>query len=439
MKLHKILPEQMKRKNLLLILFWLLFLVITISKSYSQVPNSPGYVILNNHDTIYARIENSHLGSLSKCVIIKNGTSTIQIIKPKQVNGFFISPDSYFQTKQIGGKNTFVQVISKGKIDLYEANMNLYISRNSDNLVLLDGEKKYFKVDSKTYSTENNSYKTWMKNCIEDTSYYRKIDKLFFDKTVIKKLIYEINGQNFTSLKDRDIKIFHQNQFSFDFGYSAYTFQMLNLSYKNDSLFVSYGNNGVLGDRDNVKHKLNAWQMGFSYKRNIKSTNLYLYSGLKYSKLQKISVDRFVFLHSSITPESYGSSYYSNTIGSVKDQFHYDLTQVSMPVGFYHEISHNLLRPFYSIGISGNYFLKKTILVNRTVYLNNVNVEEDEFELDIPSFSLGTALEIGCRYLINANYSISAGINWNTLMKNQSISPGYNKVTNRRFYFSFNF
>lgn len=436
----KIFAKQMQRKNSFLRLFLLFTFIVTASRSYSQVPISPGYIILNNHDTIYGRIENSHLGSIGKCIIIKNGTSKIHILKPEQVNGFFIYPDSYFQPQKIEGKYTFLQLISEGKVNLYSGDMNLYISSGSGNLVQLDGKKKYFNKDGKTYSIVNRSYKECIRASITDTSYYPKIDKLVFDKSAIIVLIKEINGHETTSLKDQDYKIFHKNQFSLGLSYSTYAYHMKNLDYKNDSFYVSYdGRIGFNKKGNNPKLKLNAWQIEFSYKRNITSTNLYLYGGLQYCKLQKTSLERLGLLHSSISFESDGTNHYTDTIGRVTDQFHYDIAQISLPVGFYHEISHNLLRPFYSFGFSGNYFLKRSVLLNRTVYLNNIKVQEDELKLDIPSFSLGAELELGCRFLINANYSLSGGVNLNTLIKEQSNIIADFNLTSRSFYLSFNF
>jgi hypothetical protein len=420
----------MKRKKRLLRFFLLIILSISILKSYSQIPVSPGFVVLNNNDTIYGNIEYSRFSALNKCVIIKNGTSTIQILKPEQVSDFFISPDLHFQSQHIGNRYTFLQLISEGKINLYKGSKGLYISCNSDNLVLLDHEKEYITKNGRMYLAQHNAYKTSIKSCITDTSFYRKIDELSSDINTISKLIQEINNHDLTPHKKPESRILHKNLYSLGISYSVNKFSIPDLKYRNDSLFFSYG--------DDTKPILNAWQIGFSFKRNLKSTHFYLYGGLEYSKMQKESFDRPGIIYSTEVFPSRGSSYFEDSIGNIKDQFRYEMTLVSIPLGFYEEITHNRLRPFYSAGFSANYFLKKTIVLSRTVKLNNVTVEDYELELDTPAFSFGTTFDIGCRYLINANHSISLGINWNLLITNHS-TPVYLKAINRRFYFAFNF
>lgn len=338
--------EQMKIINWVLRIFLLLILFTPVPKSYSQIPVSPGYVILKNNDTIFGNVENAVFGSLNRFIIIKNGTSSIQILKPTQVRKFFVSPDNYFQTKQINGKQKFLQLISEGRINLYRGNKGLYISCKSDSLVLIGGAKEYETKNGKTYLVVNNSFKTSLKGCISDTNYYHRIVKMSSDKNAVTKLIKEINGQDIAIPGRPANNRFHTNQYSLDFGYIVNKLNIQDLRYKNDTLWANYG--------DVSEQKLNAWQLGFSYKRNLNSTNLYLYGGLKFSKMQKTSFERLGLLYK--TTSSNGSSFMEDTVGFVKDRYQYDMSMVSIPFGLYEEITNNRLRLFYSVGFSGTFF-----------------------------------------------------------------------------------
>lgn len=124
------------------------------------------------------------------------------------------------------------------------------------------------------------------------------------------------------------------------------------------------------------------------------------------------NISRTSLLFGSVTFDPNGPIYFSDTIGKVVDNYSYVLKSIVIPITLYKEFSYNKLRPYVSIGIYNKYYLKKDISLNRKTYEDGKDVVEENLKISFPDHLFGTRAGLGCRYLINMNYSVSAGFNY---------------------------
>ena len=100
-----------------LLFFGLLF---TIGKVYAQKDFRAGYIIKCTSDTLFGEID--YRGDLlmgERCLFRLNEKEKETIFSPNEILGYRFNDSKYFVSKEVNGKNVFLEFLIKGQIDIY--------------------------------------------------------------------------------------------------------------------------------------------------------------------------------------------------------------------------------------------------------------------------------------------------------------------------------
>lgn len=396
-----------------------------------QITTREGYIITLENDTIFGRLEYANSGYLNKCVLGKGDSPKIEWLKPGDIKGYYVNPDIQFSSTKCQGEDMFLRVLSEGKINLYTDKLDLYVSNNTDSVVRLAGGKEYCTVNGQQYAQRVNTFKTQIWVLTSDRNYYQRIEELNYDQVKITALIKEING----SEDDSDIKIrsgntIHQGHFGFEAGLSFNSFLVENMPDRYDTLLIS-----MVSDE---KHKVNSWFAGVNYKWKLGKGNSYLSGALDFELMSGNSQKEEGVIHSTtmhLTDD--GNLYYIDTVGTVTDTYSFNMVSLCVPLVFHKEMSYNMLRPFFDLGFLVRFNFRNEGSLKRTIVFSE-STENEEYRMHIPAFMSGVRAGAGVRWLINMNYSVSAGVSAE-ITGFGSDSQGLYHMVSKRTYLSFNF
>jgi len=128
-------------------------LLISIGILNAQTDFRPGYVINKNGDTIFGQID--YRGDLlmsSKCKF-KDADNEIKEYFPNDIAAFRFIDSKYYVSKEINGKNFFLEYLIKGKVNMYyirdDKGDHYYLDRDDMELAELPYEEGVKDVDNK--------------------------------------------------------------------------------------------------------------------------------------------------------------------------------------------------------------------------------------------------------------------------------------------------
>lgn len=420
-----------KIKIKVVLLFFSCFITTSLS---AQITAINGYIISNENDTVPGRLEYANSGYHNKCVFIKDNSSEVEFFKPGDIREFCLFPDINFVSAGLSGKKVFLRVLSRGKINLYEDDLDLYISTDKDSIAKLSGGKDILTIKGQRYSQEDNSYKILLWKYSPDRFYYNRIDELSFDPEKITSLVKEINGnENRGIAPGQPGKTVHKFRFGIETGISYNTVRLKNIPNK----YYEYLISGLKSEEEN---KRSAFFAGINCTWKPGGGNSYFSGSVDFDFLRKEDreEDRFVVSETGIfDPFTGESSYNYDTLGTAIYKYSYNLTSVRFPIVFHQEVSYNRIRPFFDAGLSVRYIFKTDGFLTREININGSPIH-NEYYFDVPAFIFSLRAGTGIRYIINADYSLYAGVS----IEASSFSPegpGIGRYTSKSAYLSFNF
>jgi len=406
-----------------------------------QITTREGYIISLENDTIFGRLEYANSGYLNKCIFGKGDSPKIEWFKPGEIKEFYVNPDIRFSSIKYQGEDMFLKVLSNGKINLYSDILNLYISNNTDSVVKLAGGKEYYTVNGKQYSQKVNTFRTQIWELTFDGDYYQRIEELNYDLVKITALIKEINGRNNEiDRKAYSGRTIHESHFGFETGMSFNTLIVKNIPYRFDTLRISMDShdNFLPGSDPYDYFKANSWFAGLNYKWKTGRGNSYLSGTLYLEWMPGNNTREHGVIHSTTMNFGMpGSPYYIDTVGTVTDTYLYNLISLGFPVAFHKEMSYNRLRPFFNVGVLARLNFQKHGTLTREIFFSESTVTK-EIKIHIPAYMAGVKVGVGIRYIIDMNYSFSAGVSIEA-MSGGSDGNGIRSIINKRTYLSFNY
>lgn len=146
-------------------LFLLVPFIFILSTLFAQSDFRPGYVVLNNSDTLLGQIDYRGDMKMSQlCSFIKNGSDSICVFNPNDIIEFrFIDSKRYVSRGLENGNIVFLEYLVKGELNVYyyrdQAGKDIYLM---DKINAPLKEIPYYKkevVDEKGYRREYSSQK----------------------------------------------------------------------------------------------------------------------------------------------------------------------------------------------------------------------------------------------------------------------------------------
>lgn len=305
---------------------------------YDTNPNIIEVINLNGEKQVY---------QISEIDFVKSKTTTFKIISYK------------------GIEKLFEIVIEGEKISLYETNIKdkneLFVLKNNE-IFLLETGKNEFKIDSRTYSKENNRYKGILKYLMSDNvQISNKIDDLNYNKQEISNLIIAYNEGKISYFKNGDTENLNKkSDWRFYSQYSTYTSNPHFISNSYATSFIQMGGELIVseGSRHSLKFGVEYGKYNHEYSEswakylNININYLYdfyrmpnsnFYLGIRLFDIAKIWNDTYkdsqIFLR--ITP-SFGYEYHVNNHLDLYIEMNHILQLEDMPNNFTIGISYDI-------------------------------------------------------------------------------------------------
>lgn len=403
----------------------------------SQITTVNGYILSNTSDTVFGKIEYAAgMGFSNKCVFIDNNSNALKIYRPEQIRVFCIPDLVRFDSRTVNGKKSFLKVLVSGKISLYEGRSGLFISDESDSLILLKGGSETIQKDGRYIRQKVEQYKVQLKRSIKDTCYYSEIDRMNFDKGKIIDLIKDVNEIEDINTKNKKQKCkSHRYQYGIEAGYSTNTFAIGRNS--SSTWLISYVSDPF---KENYQYhvQLNFLSLGLNIKQKVASTNSYLNISLGYSQNINTNSTRKGIVYNNVVFPSGGQPYFDTT-GHVTDNYYYRIKSVNLFLSYHAEFSYSRIRPFLEVGLSGSVFIDRIINLNREITVSNNIVENESFNPILNQFLLKPAIKIGCRFLNNKDYSMSAGFGFFGISIPEKRLYRAFQTTKKEFFVAFSF
>ena len=166
----------------------------------AQVDFQPAYIITNNADTLYGKIDKNTGYEISDRCVFKDEEQQTITYTPVDIKSFFFVEGQYFISKEIDGRMRFIECLIKGNIDAYcmydQNSVRYFISKESLGLTEIPYVEEYRKVDNEEVAYHSTKHIGVFKYYMQDApELYPEIDKL-------KKP----NAKSITKL----VKLYHQ-------------------------------------------------------------------------------------------------------------------------------------------------------------------------------------------------------------------------------------
>lgn len=151
----------MKRTLLFIAVFTVAFL-----QCYSQSDLRPGWVILNNNDTLYGSINYRGIKkNFQECEFVENNSSEKSVFNPGDIKAYRFTGDKYYISgylKKVDTEKRFLEFLFDGIVDIYyiadDMGDHYYMSKANTGLVELKKSTVISTIDNKKYSNEIREY-----------------------------------------------------------------------------------------------------------------------------------------------------------------------------------------------------------------------------------------------------------------------------------------
>lgn len=175
------------------IYFFLFAAILNITVVFSQSNFLDGYIITENYDTIFGKIDNRNYYENSQyCHFKPSDKDSLVIYNPYQIYGYRFSNGKYYISKEINNEKVFAEYLVHGKLDVYFLQDSI-------------GDNHYFVAKDFT-RLEEIIYKEGIKNVNGVDKYYESkpfvgvLTYLTYDCPDLKSDIYSIKEPNHRNL-----------------------------------------------------------------------------------------------------------------------------------------------------------------------------------------------------------------------------------------------
>lgn len=153
------------------ILLFLFSSIFICPYAYSQSDFRDGYIITNENDTIYGKIDyNAGSKNFHSCVFKKDLKAVSYT--PKEIKGYRFNGDKAFQSKVIDinneGVTVFSEVIVKGRASLYKYMDSFFIEKGDSVFHKLYSQKKEVEANGKTFIQQTNTHRGILNYILSD-------------------------------------------------------------------------------------------------------------------------------------------------------------------------------------------------------------------------------------------------------------------------------
>jgi len=226
----------MKVKTLLFLVFF-----FTVQLLKSQTNFQSGYIIKLSGDTLNGEIDNRGdilMSQVCRFRINNKGNETKYL--PSDIGGFRFSNDKYYISKNINGKDVFVEFLIKGKINIYYKRDydgdHYFLEKDSFKIVEIPYSEKLINIDGKVYLEKSTIHigllNVYMQDAIGFQSRIESIGKPEHDNLI--KLAEEYHN---AVCKDNSCVIYEKKLPSIRFSFEP----IVGLDYFNPT-FSTFGN-----------------------------------------------------------------------------------------------------------------------------------------------------------------------------------------------------
>ena len=192
------------------------FSLLTVQSIYAQENYQPGYVILENGDTISGMIKYQERNRRSvRCQLKKTDTKEVIEYTPYQIKAYYINNEGYFIAKELEGKKRFFEFLIDGKINIYflrdDFGKRYFIENEELGFTELSYKEDFVQKDGKTYRSESKRHQGiltyYMKDAPELTDKILSMSKPEHKSLIGLVLEYhDIAGKNETCILYGNIK-----------------------------------------------------------------------------------------------------------------------------------------------------------------------------------------------------------------------------------------
>jgi len=376
---------------------FILFLVVTVMNGYSQNEWKTGYIIKNSGDTVFGWIDNrDSKNNTYHCYFRKDKASETIHYGPTDISGFRFDDGKFFVSKNIACKDSirklFLEFLIEGKVNIFhyqddnshfflEKDGKLYDLKNTTIIKEIKGTKYY--IDEKEYLV-------LLTALMKDANIQSLIDKSRLDsKSLIKiaKNYHErVCKDEQCIIYEKKIKPVHLN-LGFQLGESINRFNFGN------ELISDYSLSSYLGCRIEFENIIN-------YEENL-SLMIDL-TVQKFSKYNFKERDKYTTL-------TYNGQYYTiydDTYNEDLKSINIDLkaVELKLPIVVNYNFSKGKIRPYVGLGISN------TIVVSQNKEFIFLTLYQ-KYKQSIPTYSMGLAGRVGCKYALKNNHTIYSDLN----------------------------
>jgi len=138
--------------------FWILFILITFTAlpGFAQLGFYEGYVITNQNDSVFGKIDISEKKHIIEYCILKKDGENIKYY-PDKFKRFGYLQGACYVTNVL--RDTIVQVLVEGKLSLYKLQTTLYIQKEKEKVTKLDNYTEKVIRNGQVYYVESVKWK----------------------------------------------------------------------------------------------------------------------------------------------------------------------------------------------------------------------------------------------------------------------------------------
>lgn len=357
----------------------LFFTLCFFQDVYSQSDFRKGFIITNKKDTLNGFIDyRERVKKFSSCDFKSTQNGVVKSYSPNQIKGYGFFNDSYFESKEIKGKNnniekTFLEVLVKGKVILYKSKSAYFIEKNNSILRKLTNENKTVFKDGKEFRKNSNRYIGILKILLADCSKLKgDIKKTLLSEKSLTILVENYNAcTNEPSISFKSRKKWFKAHFGFSLG-------IHNSSLKINSNLLPAGTNNFSGEFGGTNSILPSFFVDLSSPR----------------------LDEYIsfFAEVSFFNSTYNAFDISNTATiTERNDVSISLNQVKIPIGFRYTFPEKRYTPYLTLGISStvNITSESSWIIEKTN--NNVVQFSDGLPIEINDSRFGYWASLGVK------------------------------------------
>lgn len=168
------------------ILCLIVVLLTCITSAFSVTDFRPGYIVLNNNDTIQGFLDyRGNKANSESCIFKKEMNSPVEVFTPTLIKAYRFNNSKYFVSmfleQDFSAKTLFVEYLFKGRLDVYsyfDGIVTHYLAGKDGKLFELKSGEKMIERDGKSYVVKNTEYMGILNFIFSDHPEASKLSKI---------------------------------------------------------------------------------------------------------------------------------------------------------------------------------------------------------------------------------------------------------------------